>query len=53
MSQGYWLDGSGFESRQGQEIFLSSKTPGPPLGPTQPHIQCVPAFIAEDRTAGA
>ena len=53
VSYGYWLDGSGFECRQGQDIFLSSKTPGSALGPTQPHIQCVPAFIPEDKSAGA
>lgn len=53
MSQGYWLDGSGFECRQEQEIFLSSKTSGSALRPTQPRIQCVPAFIPEDKSAGA
>jgi len=31
--QNYWLDGSVFNFRQGQGIFLLSKTPAPALGP--------------------
>jgi hypothetical protein len=33
------------KSRLGQEIFLFSKTSKPGLGPTQPPIKFVPAFL--------
>jgi hypothetical protein len=35
---GYGLDGPGFKSRRGQDIFLFSKPSRPALGPTQPPI---------------
>jgi hypothetical protein len=37
---------SGFDSRQGQEIFLFSTASRPPLGPTQPPIKWVPSSIS-------
>jgi hypothetical protein len=36
----------GFNSRQGQEIFLFSTAPRPALGPTQPPIQWVPGAFS-------
>jgi hypothetical protein len=42
----YGPDGPGFESRQGQQIFLFSKTFRPALGPTQPPIKWIPGFFA-------
>lgn len=45
----WWLDDSGFEFRQVQEIFMSPspppKRPEPPLGPTQFPVQLVLVFI--------
>ena len=34
----YGLDGTGFETLQGQYIFLYSKSSEPPVGPTEPPI---------------
>ena len=41
----YGLDGPGFYSRYGLQIFLFSKTPRPALGPSQPPIQRVPGLF--------
>ena len=40
--QGYRLDGSGFESLEGKEIFLQKSRPA--VGPTQPPVQWVSGF---------
>ena len=37
----------GFVSRQGHNIFLSCKSPGPALGPSQPPVQWVPDLIGQ------
>jgi hypothetical protein len=50
---GYGLNGLGFEFRQGQEIFVFSKTSRPSLGPTQPPIQWVPGFFLRGKAAWA
>jgi hypothetical protein len=42
---GYSLDDRGFESWQGQDIFIISKLSKPTLGRAQPHIQWVPGFF--------
>jgi hypothetical protein len=41
-SDGLRATGSGFDSRQGNEIFVYSTASRPALGPTQPPIQWVP-----------
>lgn len=38
---GYRLNGPGFESLEGQEIFSSPKMPVLALGPTQPPVHLV------------
>jgi hypothetical protein len=43
---------SELESRQAQDIPLLWKSSIPALGPTQPHIKPVPAFIPGDNAAG-
>ena len=43
---GYGLDGPRFESRQGKEIFLFSKTSTQALRPTQPPIQWMPGLFS-------
>jgi len=43
----------GFESREGQEIFLLLQTPIPALRLTQPLIQWVPGFFAGSNAAVA
>jgi hypothetical protein len=50
---GHGLDGSGFESRQWKEIFLSSSTSRPALWSTQPPIQWRPEFFPGGRAVGA
>jgi hypothetical protein len=37
---------TGFDFRQGQEIFLLSTASRPALGPTQPPIQSVPGVLS-------
>jgi hypothetical protein len=37
----------GFDSQQGQEIFLFSVMSGPALGTTQPPIQWVPRLFSQ------
>jgi hypothetical protein len=49
----YGLDCPGFESRQGREIFLSSKTFKQPLGPTLPPKQYVPRGFPDGKATGA
>jgi hypothetical protein len=44
---------TGFESRQGQAIYLFSKTPRPALPPTQPPVKWAPALFPGDKAAGA
>jgi hypothetical protein len=39
------LDGPGFETRYGREMFLFNHMSIPSLRPTQTHIQWVPAFF--------
>jgi len=41
----YRLEGLGFKSRYGHEIFLFSKLSRPALEPTQPPIQWVAKFF--------
>ena len=41
----------GFESREGQEVFLFSKSSGPALGPTQPSIKWGPGFVPGSKLA--
>jgi len=36
---------TGFESRQGQAIYLFSKTPRPALAPTQPPVKWAPGLF--------
>ena len=43
--------GPEFESWQGQEIFLFSKSYRLGLGPTQPLIKCIPVFFPMDKVA--
>jgi hypothetical protein len=40
------MDGRGFDSPQGQGIFLYSTASRPALGPTQPPTQCVPGALS-------
>jgi hypothetical protein len=41
------LDGRpGFNSRQGQEIFMYSTVSRPALGPMQPPVQCIPGTLS-------
>jgi hypothetical protein len=49
----YGLECPGFESRQGREIFLSSKTSKQPLGPALPPKQYVPGFFLGGKETGA
>ena len=48
----YMLDNIGFESWEGQEIFLSSKSCRLALGPTQFPIQWVPWTFPRGKVAG-
>jgi hypothetical protein len=43
---GLQAERSGFDSRQGEEIFLFSTASRPALGPTQPPIQWVPGGLS-------
>jgi len=45
------MEDAGFESRHGEELF--SKVFRPALGPTQPPIQWVSAFVPGGKAAGA
>jgi hypothetical protein len=49
MLLGYGLDnqGSGFNSRQRQEILLCLTTSGPVLGPTQPPLRWEPKNVLQ------
>jgi len=47
----YGLDGQGFETPQGQEIFLYSKPSEPPLQPTEPPIQSISGFCFRGKGA--
>lgn len=49
----YGLDGMGFGSRQGHNIFLSCKSSGPALGPSQPPVQREPDLFSAFKPAGA
>jgi len=40
------MDDGGFESGQGQGMFLLTTLSRPVLGPTQPHIQWVPVALS-------
>jgi len=42
---------TGFESRQGQAIYLFSKTPGPVLGPTQPPVKWAPGLFSRGQVS--
>jgi len=48
----YGLECSGFESRHGRDIFLSSKTYKQPLGPTLPPKQYVPGSFSGVKRTG-
>lgn len=45
-SVGITIKELGFDSRQGQEIFLFFTEPRPALGCTPPHIQWVPGALS-------
>ena len=47
------LECPGFESRQGRDIFLSSKTSKQPRGRTLPPKQYVPVFFLGGKETGA
>jgi hypothetical protein len=49
----YGLDGPGFESRQGQEHFLLSKTVQTSSGAIQPVIEWILTVFPGDKAAGA
>jgi hypothetical protein len=53
VSLGTGLDGPQLKSRQGQEIFISSKTFRLTLGPTQPQIQWITFFFPRNNVARA
>jgi len=42
-----------FASRQVHDIFLSCKSSGPALGPSQPPVQWVPDLFSRFKSAGA
>jgi hypothetical protein len=46
------LDNPGYESWQGQEIFLFSKLSRLALGPTQPSVYLVPGFFLGSKSGG-
>jgi hypothetical protein len=48
----YGFNGSGSESRQGQEIFSSPESSRVGLRSTQPPMQWVPGFLLEGQAAG-
>ena len=48
----YMFNGSGSESRQGQENFSSPERSRLALGTVQPPMQWVPAFILEGKAGG-
>lgn len=50
---GHGLNDPAFESRQGQKMFLFSKSSIPALQRTQQHIQWVPGFSPGGAAAGA
>ena len=43
--RGYGLDGPGFDSRQGKDVSLFSKTPRTAVRPTQPSVKREPGLI--------
>lgn len=47
--RGYRMDDPEFQSRQGHEILLFSKTCRPIVVPSQPHTQWVPQFVRARR----
>jgi len=47
------LEGLGFKSREGQDIFLFPKTSSPSLRSTQPPIPLVTEFFPGHKAAGA
>jgi len=47
---GYGLDDPGFESRQGQDVSVSSNTSTSPLKLTQPPIQWLPRLFPGDHS---
>jgi hypothetical protein len=49
---GYGMGDPGFEYRQTHEMFLSSKTSRPVLGPTPPPIQWIPEFFPKETWPG-
>jgi len=42
-----WLDGPGFESGQGKDVFSFTKPPRPTLWPTQAPIPCVQGLFPD------
>jgi hypothetical protein len=48
----YELDGAGFESKHGQEVFLFTKTSRPVLIPSQRPVQWVPGFFVRIKRPG-
>jgi len=40
-----------FESRQGQAMYLFSKTPRPALAPTQPPVKCTPGLFSRGKSS--
>jgi hypothetical protein len=36
----------------GQNVYLSSQTPMPPIGPTQPHALCLSAYVPRVKRPG-
>jgi hypothetical protein len=49
---GYGLGGPEFESRLGQDGFVSRTSRQKSLDPTQPTVQCVPGFFSRCKMAG-